>query len=57
MGIKRDDFYSDKEAAKRRDETVRRMAMTPPEHKVTPRPKKKKPTGAGRGKGRAPGKT
>lgn len=45
----KDDFYSDKEAAKRRDETVRRMAMTPPEHKTSPRPRKKgKPAGAGR---------
>ena len=43
----RDEFFSDKEAAKRRDEVVRRMAMTPPEHKASPRPRKKgKPTGA-----------
>jgi hypothetical protein len=58
MTGKDDDFYGDKEAAKRRDETVRRMAMTPPAHKVTPRrPGKKKSSGACRGKGHAPGKT
>ena len=50
----KEDFYTGREAAKRRDEVVRRMAMTPPDHKPTlPRPGKKKPTGAGRAKGRA----
>jgi hypothetical protein len=54
----KDEFYSNREAAKRRDEVVRRMAMTPPEHKTTPRrPGKKKPAGAGRAKGRGRGKS
>lgn len=46
----KDDFYSDKEAARRRDDVVRRMAGTPPDHKASPRPrsKSKKPTGAKR---------
>jgi hypothetical protein len=55
---KADPEFSPEETARRRDEVVRRMAMTPPEHKVTPRrPGKKKQAGAGRGKGRVPGKT
>ena len=53
----KDEFYGEKEAAKRRDEVVRRMAMTPPEHKATHRPRKKRKTaGAGR-RGRAPEKS
>jgi len=43
--------YSPKEAARRRDEVVRRMANTPPQpngHPKPRRPKKKKPTGKGR---------
>ena len=44
-----DDDYSEEEAAKRRDEVVRRMANTPPQPKVAPkaRPRKRK-TPAGR---------
>jgi hypothetical protein len=44
---KSNEFYDDKVAAKRRDEVVRRMAGTPPDHKTNPRPKKKKPTVSG----------
>jgi hypothetical protein len=29
----KDDYYSDKEAAKRRDQTIRNMVMTPPQPK------------------------
>jgi hypothetical protein len=29
---KADEFYSEKEAARRRDEVIRRMANTPPQH-------------------------
>ena len=49
------DEYTPEEAARRRDEVVRRMANTPPQPKATsPRPKKKKKAGADRatGKGR-----
>jgi hypothetical protein len=31
-----DDSYSKKEAARRRDEVIRRMANTPPQPKVSP---------------------
>ena len=49
------DHYNPEEAARRRDEVIRRMANTPPQPKLTPRPKKKRKAGAGRatGKGRA----
>jgi hypothetical protein len=39
----RGEFFSDKEAAKRRDEVVRRMAMTPPQHKEAKPKAKRKP--------------
>lgn len=35
------DQFSDAETVRRRDEVVRRMANTPPQPKVNPRPKKK----------------
>lgn len=39
----KDDFHSDDEVAKRRDELVRRMANTPPQPTVKPsRPLKKR---------------
>jgi hypothetical protein len=45
----KDDDYSPEEAAKRRDEVIRRMANTPPQPKVTThRPKRKMKAGAGR---------
>lgn len=45
-----DDAYSGEEAARRRDEVIRRMANTPPQPKATAlRPsKRKKKAGAGR---------
>jgi hypothetical protein len=46
------DFYSDKEAAKRRDETIRRMTMTPPEHKQGSPKKTAKRTPKSQGKGK-----
>lgn len=52
--------YSDEEAARRRDEVVRRMVNTPPQPrkaKAHPRQGKKMSTGAGQKKGRDPGKT
>lgn len=47
--------YSDEETTRRRDEVIRRMANTPPQPKVSPRPKKKTKAASGRaaGKGRA----
>jgi hypothetical protein len=36
---RKDNFYDDKESARRRDEVIRRMANTPPQHKE-PKPKK-----------------
>lgn len=36
--------YTEEEAAQRRDEVIRRMANTPPQPKLTLRPKKKKTT-------------
>lgn len=43
---RKDEQYTDAEAAKRRDEVVRRMANTPPQPKASPHPKKKKKAGA-----------
>ena len=59
---KSDTFYSEDEAARRRDEVIRRMANTPPQPNGKPKPRrrgKKKPTGQGREarKGRVPGKS
>jgi len=49
MAHEKDDQFSEAEAARRRDEVVRRMANTPPQHKPTiPHPKKKKKAVAGR---------
>jgi hypothetical protein len=43
MARGKDDQFSEDEAARRRDEVIRRMANTPPQHKPTiPYPKKKK---------------
>ena len=39
--------YSDAETARRRDEVIRRMANTPPQHRVTRPPKKAKATARG----------
>jgi hypothetical protein len=54
---KPEDEFSQEEAARRRDEVVRRMANTPPQPKITTRhpSKRKKKAGADRaaGKGRA----
>jgi hypothetical protein len=47
---KPDENYTDAEAARRRDEVIRRMANTPPQPKATaPQPKKKKTNCAGSG--------
>jgi hypothetical protein len=44
-----DEKYSAKETERRRDEVIRRMVNTPPQHKPTiPHPIKKKKAGAGR---------
>lgn len=40
--------FSPEEAARRRDEVIRRMANTPPQPKANPRPKKKKKAVVGR---------
>lgn len=40
--------YSENEAARRRDEVVRRMANTPPKPKVSPRQKRKMKAGEAR---------
>jgi hypothetical protein len=55
MNKTQDDQFSPSEAARRRDEVIRRMANTPPQPKATtPRPsKKKKKAGAGRAAGKA----
>jgi hypothetical protein len=46
---KSDEMFSPADAAKRRDEVIRRMANTPPQPKATtPHPKKKKKAVAGR---------
>ena len=42
------DQFPSEEAARRRDEVIRRMANTPPQPKLSPHPKKKKKAGAGR---------
>ena len=42
------DDYSPEEAARRRDEVIRRMANTPPQPRVSPVVRKAKPTGEGR---------
>ncbi|HXS41296.1 MAG TPA: hypothetical protein VN766_14005 [Stellaceae bacterium] len=47
-----DDQFSDGEAAKRRDEVIRRMANTPPQHRRAAKPSspgKAKTTGANHG--------
>ncbi len=47
--------YSDEEAAKRRDEVVRRMANTPPQPKPSiPRPEKAKKAAGDRAARKAP---
>ena len=49
MASKPQDSYSPEEAARRRDEVIRRMANTPPQPKATsPRLKKKKTIAVGR---------
>lgn len=50
MREKPDDQYDDAETARRRDEVIRRMANTPPQHRATRGPirKKAKATGARR---------
>ena len=50
MGKRKDDSYSAEETATRRDEVIRRMVNTPPQHRpVTPsRPKKEKTTDSNR---------
>lgn len=41
--------YDEKETARRRDEVIRRLANTPPQHRVTRHPRKKaKATASGR---------
>ncbi len=48
MGKNLEDEFSPKETARRRDEVIRRMANTPPQHRATPVPsKKKKPIASG----------
>ncbi len=44
-----DDEYPPEEAARRRDEVVRRMANTPPQPKVSPKSKKATKAGEDRG--------
>ena len=51
---KQSDTYSVEEAAKRRDEVIRRMANTPPQPKANLRPKKKKKAAGGRAVRKAP---
>lgn len=55
MGRKIDEEFEPDEAARRRDEVIRRMANTPPQPKATfPRPsKKKKKAVSGRAAGKA----
>lgn len=48
MSKKPEDLYSAAEAARRRDEVIRRMANTPPQPKPSPHPKKKKKAASGR---------
>lgn len=47
------DCYSKEEAARRRDVVIRRMANTPPQPKVNPRPKKKTKAVSDRAAGKA----
>jgi hypothetical protein len=51
-----DEQYDKEESARRRDEVIRRMAYTPPQPKITSRPKKIKKAAGDRGirKVRAP---
>ena len=49
-----DERYNEQEAARRRDEVIRRMANTPPQPKATPRPKNKKKAAVGRVVRKAP---
>lgn len=51
---KNNEGFTAEEAARRRDEVIRRMANTPPQPKVTPRPRKKKKAVAGRAVRKAP---
>lgn len=55
MTDKPNELFDAEETARRRDAVIRRMANTPPQPKLNPRPKKKRKVGAGRaaGKGRA----
>jgi hypothetical protein len=46
--MKDKEYYTENEAAKRRDEVVRRMANTPPQPKATRLQKMKKKAAAGR---------
>lgn len=48
------DEFSSEEAARRRDEVIRRMANTPPQPKVTPKAKAAKEPAEGRGLSRTP---
>lgn len=51
-----DEDFTPEEAARRRDEVIRRMANTPPQHRATPAPSRKKAEGTGaRRKARARG--
>jgi hypothetical protein len=51
MGKRQDDTYSAEETAKRRDEVIRRLVNTPPQHRpiIPSRPKKEKTTASDRG--------
>jgi hypothetical protein len=51
---KSNESYPQDEAARRRDEVIRRMANTPPQPKATPHPKKKTKAVAGRAVRKAP---
>lgn len=53
MSKKAIEDYSPEEAAKRRDEVIRRMANTPPQPKASPLPKKKTKAVSGRAAGKA----
>jgi len=54
MVSRREETFSPEETSQRRDEVVRRMANTPPQPKIIPRPKTKKKAGEGRGAGKHP---
>lgn len=45
MPDRSDDEYSPEEAARRRDEVIRRMANTPPQPRVSPQSKRAKKAG------------